>query len=222
MEKEINSLLVDYLKELKTLGKDYLYFDKKGDNRTYDRHAELKRLESLCLECKMCPLHKTRKNVVFGKGNEDAVIMLIGEAPGYSEDLAGEPFVGKAGQLLTRMLGAIDLTRDEVYIGNILKCRPPDNRDPLPEEVEACKDYLLKQIELIKPRMIIALGRHSLRLLTGYSGPLKQIRGNVLYYEDIKVIPTYHPAALIYHQDWKKGAWEDLKFVRKLYDECRT
>ncbi|MCK4256586.1 uracil-DNA glycosylase, partial [candidate division WOR-3 bacterium] len=143
----------------------------------------------------------------------------IGEAPGYKEDEVGEPFVGKAGQLLTKMLKAIDLTREEIYIANVLKCRPPENRDPKPEEVDACKVYLEKQIELIAPQIILALGRHSLRLLTGYEGTLSQIRGNVLYYEGIKVIPTYHPAALIYHQEWKKGSWEDLKFLRRLYTQ---
>ncbi len=219
MEKEIKQLVVDYLKEMEKSGEGFLYFDRHDDVQSIDMGDKLRQLEHECKKCRKCVLHRTRKNVVFGKGNDRAIIMLIGEAPGYKEDEVGEPFVGKAGQLLTKMLKAIDLTREEIYIANVLKCRPPENRDPKPEEVDACKVYLEKQIELIAPQIILALGRHSLRLLTGYEGTLSQIRGNVLYYEGIKVIPTYHPAALIYHQEWKKGSWEDLKFLRRLYTQ---
>jgi DNA polymerase len=220
MEKEdIKSLLTGYLKEMEGLGEEFLFFDRGKKAQKSGLLSELRQLELVCMGCRRCPLYKTRRNVVFGKGNENAILMLVGEAPGEREDITGEPFVGAAGELLTNELKAINLTRDDVYIANVLKCRPPNNRDPKPEEVSACKGYLVRQIELIKPKLVLALGRHALRLLTGYEGSLSQIRGNVLYYKGIKVIPTYHPAALIYHQEWKKGAWEDLKLARKMYDE---
>lgn len=219
MEKEkLRTLVLRYLKEEQMLGKDFLFFDRKKSNI----QNNLEELKLLCERCKRCVLYKTRRNVVFGKGNKNSILMLIGEAPGEKEDIKGEPFVGAAGELLTNMLKAINLTRNDVYIANVLKCRPPGNRDPKPEEIESCKTYLSKQIEIINPKIILALGRHALRFLTDYSGPLSAIRGNVLYYKEIKVVPTYHPAALIYHQEWKKGAWEDLKFVRKMYDEFKT
>ncbi len=223
MVKEgLKTLVLSYLKEKQMLGEEFLYFDRRKKNEGVDTHRELENLKLECGECRKCPLHKTRRNVVFGKGNENAILMLIGEAPGYREDMTGEPFVGAAGELLSKMLKAIHLTREEIYIANVLKCRPPNNRDPKPDEVSACKGYLVRQVELIKPKIILALGRHALRLLTGYTGSLSRIRGNVLYYKGVKVIPTYHPAALIYHQEWKKGSWEDLKFARKMYDEFRT
>lgn len=219
MEKEkLRTLVLRYLKEEQMLGKDFLFFGRKKS----DIQNNLEGLKLLCEGCKRCVLYKTRRNIVFGKGNENAILMLVGEAPGEKEDIKGEPFVGAAGKLLTNMLKAINLTRNDVYIANVLKCRPPGNRDPKPKEIESCKTYLSKQIEIINPKIILALGRHALRFLTDYSGPLSAIRGNVLYYKEIKVVPTYHPAALIYHQEWKKGAWEDLKFVRKMYDEFKT
>ena len=149
--------------------------------------GSLTELKSLCKECKRCQLHKTRKNTVFEKGNEHAIMMLVGEAPGEEEDIKGEPFVGRAGKLITKMLEAIKLTRDDVYIANVLKCRPPGNRDPEPEETDTCKIYLRKQIDLIDPKIILALGRHAINLLVGYNGSLSSIRGNVLYYNNPKL-----------------------------------
>ena len=168
--------------------------------------------------CKRCALGSTRTNFVFGAGNPDAGIMFIGEAPGADEDAQGVPFVGRAGKLLTRMIEAMKLTRDEVYIGNILKCRPPNNRDPKPEEIEMCEPILLKQIEIIKPAVICALGRISGQTLLRTKATLGSLRGSIHDYHGVKFIVTYHPAALLRNPNWKKPAWEDLKLVRREFD----
>lgn len=170
-------------------------------------------------ECTECPLGKTRKNFVFGTGNPDADIMIIGEAPGAEEDEQGKPFVGRAGQLLTKILEAIHLSRDEVFIANILKCRPPDNRKPENSEADECEPYLKKQIELIKPAFILALGLTAVDRLLKNKHKMADIRGSVLEYEGIKMLVTYHPAALLRNPNWKPAVWEDVKLLRKLYDE---
>ncbi len=169
-------------------------------------------------ECQKCSLGKTRKNFVFGSGNPNADAMFIGEAPGADEDSIGKPFVGRAGQLLTKMLAAINFNREDVFIANILKCRPPNNRDPLPEEVNECEPYLHRQIELIQPNVIMALGRISGQTLLRTSGSLRDLRGKLHYYCDIPMILTYHPAALLRNPNWKYNAWDDLKYFRKVYD----
>ena len=168
--------------------------------------------------CTRCPLHTQRKNLVFGDGNPDADVMFIGEAPGADEDAQGFPFVGRAGQLLTKMIKAIKLTREEVYIGNILKCRPPGNRDPNKEEIERCEPILIRQIELIKPKIICALGRIAGQTLLRTRSTLGALRGNVHDYHGVKLVVTYHPAALLRNPNWKPKAWEDLKFLRREYD----
>lgn len=172
------------------------------------------------ISCPNCALSNSRKNLVFGTGNPKADIMIIGEAPGADEDVQGKPFVGRAGQLLTKMLEAINLDRErDCFIANILKCRPPNNRDPLPAEVEKCEPYLIKQIELIKPEFILALGRIAANTLLKSKYAMGDIRGKLYKYQDIKMLVTYHPAALLRNPEWKKAAWEDLKYLRKLYDE---
>jgi DNA polymerase len=146
--------------------------------------------------------------------------MVIGEAPGADEDMQGEPFVGRAGQLLTKMLEAVNFKREDVFIANMLKSRPPNNRDPKPDELEACEPYLWKQIMLIKPKMILCMGRiAAVSLLKGKETTLAKIRGNVYDFYGVKVMATYHPAALLRNPDWKRPAWEDLQQFRKLYDE---
>jgi DNA polymerase len=148
--------------------------------------------------------------------------MVIGEAPGADEDMAGEPFIGRAGQLLTKMLEAVNFKREDVFIVNMLKSRPPNNRDPKPDEIEACEPYLWKQILLIKPKMILCLGRiAAVSLLKGKETVLGKMRGNVYEYYGIKVMATYHPAALLRNPDWKRPAWEDLQQFRKMYDEMQ-
>lgn len=169
--------------------------------------------------CQKCALARTRLHFVFGAGNDRARLMLVGEAPGADEDRLGEPFVGRAGQLLNKMLEAINFRRDEVYIANILKCRPPGNRDPLPDEIALCKPYLHRQIELIEPDFIIALGRIAAQALLGTTQPLASLRGKIHPFAKAKLIVTYHPAALLRFPQYKAKAWEDLQLLKKLYDD---
>jgi len=168
--------------------------------------------------CMRCPLGATRTNFVFGDGNPDADVMFIGEAPGADEDAQGKPFVGRAGKLLTRMIEAMKLRREDVYIGNILKCRPPNNRDPLADEIEMCEPILIRQIEIIQPHIICALGRISGQTLLRTKSSLSALRGKVHDYHGVKFVVTYHPAALLRNPNWKRGAWDDLKMVRREYD----
>ncbi|MFA7289264.1 MAG: uracil-DNA glycosylase [Melioribacteraceae bacterium] len=169
--------------------------------------------------CKECSLGETRNKFVFGIGNPNSEAMLIGEAPGADEDKQGEPFVGRAGKLLTDILAAINFKREDVFIANILKCRPPNNRDPKPEETETCFPYLEKQIELINPKIILCLGRVAANGLLNKKMTLGEWRKEEHEYKGIKVIVTYHPAALLRNPDWKRGCWEDVKKFRKYYDE---
>ena len=170
--------------------------------------------------CELCALHEGRNNTVFGVGSHETKVMFIGEAPGRDEDLKGEPFIGRAGQLLTKILAAMELMREDVYITNILKCRPPKNRDPQESEVRCCENYLKQQIALIKPRYICALGRVSAQWLLQTNASLGAIRAGEYYYEGIRVIATYHPAALLRNPNFKKPCWEDMKKLRAMLDEC--
>ena len=165
--------------------------------------------------CTRCDLHTGRTHTVYGVGNRNADWLLIGEAPGRDEDLQGEPFVGRAGQLLNAMLQAIGLRREQVYIANILKCRPPNNRDPRPEEVVCCEPYLMRQIELIQPRLIVALGRVAAQNLLNTDTPIGKLRGRVHQFRDtgIPLIATYHPAYLLRSPAEKRKAWDDLQLA---------
>ena len=173
--------------------------------------------------CQKCPLGKTRKNFVFGVGNPKAKIIVVGEAPGAEEDLQGKPFVGRAGKLLTDILKAINFTRDEVFICNILKCRPPENRNPLPEEIFHCEPYLFKQLELIKPKFILAVGSFAAQTLLKKKEPLGKLRGKFYDFEyeggKAKLLVTFHPAALLRNPNWKRPTWEDVQLFRKEYDK---
>lgn len=175
-------------------------------------------LEQEVRACTRCPLYKTRTQAVFGVGNKHAEWLVIGEAPGADEDRLGEPFVGRAGQLLTSMLKALGLAREQVYIANILKSRPPNNRDPLPEEVAACEPYLQRQIALIKPRIILAVGRIAAQNLLKTDTKIGALRGQRFTCPgtDIPVVVTYHPAYLLRSPLEKRKAWEDLKFARRV------
>lgn len=179
----------------------------------------LDELYQMICHCQKCSLGKTRNKFVFGKGNPDADVLVIGEGPGADEDIKGEPFVGRAGQLLTDILKAINFSRDEVYIANIIKCRPPGNRTPLPSEMETCIPYLLKQIELIKPKLILCLGLTAAQGLLKKKDTLSNFRGKVFEFANAKVMVTYHPAALLRNPNWKRDCWEDVKKFRKLFDE---
>jgi uracil-DNA glycosylase len=178
--------------------------------------SDLAGLEHQVSGCTRCPLHATRTRTVFGVGNPQAQWMFIGEAPGADEDAQGEPFVGRAGQLLNAMLFAVGLKRDEVYIANVLKCRPPGNRDPQPPEVEQCEPYLIRQIELIRPRLIVALGRHAAHSLLKSELPLARLRGQRLSYHGTPLVVTYHPAYLLRTPSDKRKAWDDLCLARSV------
>jgi uracil-DNA glycosylase family 4 len=170
-------------------------------------------------DCTKCHLSQTRTKFVFGSGNPNADLMLIGEAPGREEDLQGKPFVGAAGHLLDKGLNAIGFTREDIFIGNILKCRPPENRDPRPDEIETCKPYLLEQIRLIQPKIILALGRISGQTLLETKSALGQLRGKIHDWNGIKLMVTYHPAALLRSEKYKRPTWEDFKLLKKEYDK---
>ncbi len=172
-------------------------------------------------ECLKCPLGQTRTKFVFGTGSQKADVMFIGEAPGADEDAQGEPFVGRAGQLLNKIIEAVGMKREDVYICNILKCRPPNNREPLPSEMETCSPYLLKQIELIKPKFIICLGRISAQWLLRTNDALSSLRGRTHEFMGSTLIVTYHPAALLRNPNWKRPAWEDMKMFRDLYEQSK-
>ena len=162
--------------------------------------------------CLKCDLGKTRKNFVFGVGDFNASLLLVGEAPGEKEDLSGEPFVGRAGKLLDKMLSAINRSREnDVFICNVLKCRPPDNRDPSKEEISKCEPYLVNQIDLIQPKLIVALGRVAGKTLLGVDNSLKDMRNTIHSYHGTNLIVTYHPAALLRNSNWKPDAWNDFK-----------
>jgi DNA polymerase len=195
-----------------------LFEDPKED---WEKAESLELLNDLIKDCKKCPLHKSRNKFVFGVGNPDADVMVVGEGPGAEEDKQGEPFVGRAGKLLNDILKAIKFERKEVYIANIVKCRPPGNRTPMADEMESCFPYLDKQIELIKPRLILALGLTAAQGLLKKRDSLTKMRGNVYDYKGIKTMVTYHPAALLRNPNWKRGCWEDVQEFRKLYDEMR-
>ncbi len=167
-------------------------------------------------DCKRCKLQKGRKNIVFGKGNPRARLVFVGEGPGHEEDLQGEPFVGAAGQLLTRIIQAIDLTREDVYICNVVKCRPPQNRNPEQDEVSACIPFLTRQLRAIRPRVICSLGAVAAQTLLNTNEPITKLRGRLHYYEGIPLVATYHPAYLLRNPARKRDTWEDMKKVQKL------
>ncbi len=171
--------------------------------------------------CTRCPLHTLgRTQVVFGVGNPAADLMFVGEAPGADEDVQGEPFVGRAGQLLTKIIEAIGLSRTDVYIANVIKCRPPGNRNPEPVEVETCSPFLLRQIDIIRPKVIVALGTFAAHALLRTDAPISRLRGQVHSFRGgIKLIPTFHPAFLLRSPDRKRDVWEDMKRVRALLGE---
>jgi DNA polymerase len=167
-------------------------------------------------DCRRCKLSGGRKNIVFGQGNPDADLMFVGEAPGGDEDEQGLAFVGKAGQLLTRIIEAIGLTRDDVFIANVLKCRPPGNRNPEPDEIVQCQPFLERQIELIRPKVLVGLGKFAGQWLLKTAEPISRIRGRLGDYHGIHVMPTFHPAYLLRTPSAKKEVWEDMKVVRGL------
>lgn len=234
--QEIESDLISYLKRLQRKGIKSIYLGTQSEPATdrvdpqkevllatpaqaTDVSKQLAQLNSVVADCQECGLYKGRTRTVFGIGSPAAKAMFIGEGPGREEDVQGKPFVGRSGQLLTKMLAAIDLAREDVYITNIVKCRPPDNRDPQEEEVRCCEQYLVKQIELIRPVIICALGRIAAHWLLDTKESLASLRGSENSYHGTPVLVTYHPAALLRNPSLKKGAWEDFKRLRSILAE---
>lgn len=214
-----------FLETLKTSGLQELYLPLKKVKKPQEASnhlEELKHLKEQVLHCTKCSeLVRGRHTVVFGSGSLKADLMFVGEAPGAEEDRQGLPFVGPAGQLLTKMIHAIQLAREEVFIANVLKCRPPGNRPPQPREIENCEPYLKKQIALIRPKLICALGTFAAQTLLKTSAPISSLRGKVHAYEEIPVLCTFHPSYLLRSPGEKRRAWEDLKKLRALLDERR-
>jgi DNA polymerase len=179
--------------------------------------AALKAIREELGDCTRCKLHTLgRKQIVYGVGNPNADLMFVGEAPGADEDIQGEPFVGRAGQLLTKIIEAIGLTRADVYIANVIKCRPPGNRNPEPDEVEQCEPFLFRQIDSIKPKVIVALGKFAAQCLLRTTDPITRLRGREFKYRDAILIPTYHPAYLLRTPSAKRDVWDDMKKVRSI------
>jgi uracil-DNA glycosylase family 4 len=201
------------------IGRDSAAEAKASGRRTSVNRSET--LDDICTEigpdCRRCKLHALgRRQVVFGVGNPKADLMFVGEAPGEDEDLKGEPFVGRAGQLLTKIIEAIDLKREDVYIANVIKCRPPDNRNPEPDEVASCEPFLFRQIDAIKPKVIVPLGRFAAQSLLKTTESITRLRGRVYRYRGAQMVPTYHPAFLLRYPSAKREVWEDMKKVRAI------
>lgn len=233
------SELYRYFKQQKQLHGDILYIDEEvlhaaalaaqgltevsgAVTETWKTAGSLGELDAMIHECMNCSLGESRSNFVFGVGNPAADIVLIGEAPGAEEDRKGEPFVGRAGQLLNKILEAVQLKREDVFICNILKCRPPGNRDPLASEVEQCEPYLHRQLALLQPKIILALGRIAAQTLLRTNASLTTLRASVHTYQGIPLMVTYHPAALLRNPNWKRPTWEDVQKFRALYDNIRA
>jgi len=216
---------IDIIESLKS----YMEFEKESGVREYffnmapASQASCPRTNAQTLEelkkevdsCKSCDLSRTRTNVVFGSGNPKAKLMFIGEAPGRDEDIQGLPFVGRAGQLLTKIIEAMGLKRQDVYIANILKCRPPNNRAPLPTEILACADNVKRQVEMKNPKVICTLGKFASQTLLKTETPITALRGTFQLYDGIKVMPTFHPAYLLRNPQDKRLVWEDMKKIKK-------
>jgi len=190
-----------------------------GELSKSEKTKELNKLEKQVKKCTKCGLCKGRTNIVFGTGDPDADLMFVGEAPGYYEDVQGEPFVGRAGQLLTKIIESIGLKREEVYIANILKCRPPENRNPNANEIVTCTPHLIKQIEIIRPKIICALGTFAAQTLLDTKEAIGKLRGKFLEYQGTKFLATYHPAYLLRNPHDKKKVWADIKKVRDYLKE---
>jgi len=182
--------------------------------------AGLRQVRAELGDCQRCRLGSERKNLVFGVGNPDAELVLIGEAPGQQEDVTGEPFVGRAGQLLTRMLAAIGLEREQVYICNVIKCRPPGNRDPLPDEIATCSPFVFRQLSAIQPKALLTLGRFAATTIVGVSGNMGELRKRQGSWNGVPIVSTYHPSYLLRTPHMKRAAWEDLLTVRRLLREA--
>ena len=210
-------LLFRYLDQARLLYGNHIFLDARTVNYSAQNRENLDSFNASICQCQKCLLGSTRTNFVFGVGNPQADIVFVGEAPGEKEDLAGEPFVGRAGKLLDKILAAIELSRNHIYICNVLKCRPPKNRDPLQSEVDLCEPYLKTQLSIINPKLIVALGRIAACTILRTKEPLKNLRNLTFNYEGIDLLVTYHPAALLRNPNFKIPAWEDFQLIRDKY-----
>jgi DNA polymerase len=199
--------LKSYLEELRDSGVEDLEFERK---------ETLAEIRANLGDCRRCTLCESREKIVFGTGSQNARVLFVGEAPGRDEDLQGEPFVGEAGQLLTKMIIAMGYERSEVYICNVLKCRPPENRNPSAEEINQCSPFLLRQVKAVAPKAIVALGTFSAQTLLGSKEPISRLRGKFHDYHGIPLMPTFHPAFLLRSPEKKREVWADLQQVMKL------
>lgn len=206
MRKLIKSIKV-YMESEKLFGIEDFYLPSVSLTKS------LGQLRQEVGKCRQCPLCKTRKNPVFGEGNSQAKLVFVGEAPGKDEDLQGLPFVGRAGRLLTKIIEAMKFTREDVFICNVLKCRPPENRNPAPSEIDACRDYLWQQLEIIQPRVVCCLGNIACSLLFNENLAISKIRGKFRELRGIKVMPTFHPAYLLRNPDAKSLVWQDMQKI---------
>ena len=209
-----NDNLNKYLIQTKEIFGDELFINSNQKN---NQSSKLSKYYDSIKNCLNCSLGKTRTNFVFGSGNPNSNIVFVGEAPGKNEDLEGKPFVGRSGKLLDKILHAINLSRNDVYILNVIKCRPPENRNPNAQEIEECEPYLKEQLNIIKPKLIVALGRVSAMTLLQTKESLLNLRNKIHQYEGIDFLVTYHPAALLRNPNLKKFAWDDFKMIKNNY-----
>jgi len=217
MNRLYNALQLKRLYQLKQLGFRYVPLVEKRPSAEPSLPHDLKALEQIVLQCQLCGLSKTRTKTVFGEGNPYTEIMFVGEGPGAQEDATGRPFVGRAGELLTKMIeNVLEIPRESVYIANIIKCRPPNNRVPTPEEAYTCIPYLKKQIELIQPRIIVALGATAYHYLTGDKTGITKVRGELIDMGSYQLIPTYHPSYVLRNPSAKKEVYQDLIKIKRL------
>ncbi|MCQ9208139.1 MAG: uracil-DNA glycosylase [Omnitrophica bacterium] len=217
--REIIRSLKGYMKAESLAGIEEFYLNPTvvhGDGvRPLAESLSLESLRNEVANCKLCPLYKTRKNPVFGNGSPKARLVFVGEAPGRDEDIQGLPFVGRAGELLTKIIEAMGLARRDVYICNILKCRPPENRNPLPTEIAACQEYLWQQLEVINPEVVCCLGKFACQVLLNQDLAITKLRGKFLDFRGIKVMPTFHPAYLLRNPGAKRLVWQDMQKIMK-------
>jgi len=223
--KHLNQIEQEFEQVLSSIQDFLLYQKEQGvlglpllqQQVTLNKDEKLENVRSELGECTRCKLHKHRRHIVFGTGNPDAQLVFVGEGPGGEEDVQGKPFVGRAGQLLTKIINSIDLTRDEVYIANIIKCRPPQNRNPEPDEIKACEPFLIKQLDAIKPKIICTLGTFASQTLLETDERISRLRGKFIPYRGSRLIATFHPAFLLRNPQRKRDVWEDMKMIRKEY-----
>lgn len=213
---QVSEMIIDNLNRLKETGVSYIPSSLQQENVANSLEVKVDSLDIISqdlIDCKRCNLCQGRQNIVFGSGNPHAELVFVGEGPGAEEDKTGQPFVGRAGQLLTKMIEAMGYQRSDVYICNVVKCRPPENRDPKPDEIDSCEPFLKKQLRAIKPKVIVGLGRIACQTLLKTQTPMSKFRGEWQEYDGISFMPTFHPAYLLRNPPAKKEVWEDLQKV---------